>query len=451
MYLLKKVFQLRDHVNPDQEKPFLDHLEDLRVMVFKVAITLIISMCVSFVFQDELMEMLRRPMDQVFDLKSKAELKGSPKTITPEQWDLAKQADHASTGLLTEERDLFFEAIHDPDLQFLIRSIALERACLALPESQRAPYLDKATTNPEIRAQVKFLIDNKVSPDVASKRERRMMSSLQPTETFMLSMKLAFFAGIVIAFPLLLMFLLQFIVPGLHGNERKVLWPALAIGFGLFLIGVSFAYFLVLPRALTFFYSYGDTLGVSNDWRIGEYMSFATTFTLLFGLSFELPVVVMVIVKLGLLSYATMKSTRRYAIVGVVVLAAVLTPTPDVLTLSLMAVPMYVLYEICIWLAYFSEKAAKEKEDAEAKERMERLLRDYEEHEGIQAEVTADHHDTDHHDDGWHSEHADYHTDHPEHELPDHTEEPPHPGELDPEPPATGANPEEEERKRNED
>jgi sec-independent protein translocase protein TatC len=419
MYLLKKVFQLRDHVNPEHEKPFLDHLEDLRVMVFKVAITLIVSMCVSFIFQDQLMELLRRPMDQVFDLKSEAELNHSPTAVTPEEWDMAKEAEHASATLLPGERELFFKSINNPAIQFHIRSIALERAALVIPDHQRDAFLNAATPDPKIRQQVKFLIDQKVSPDIASKREKRMMTALQPTETFMLSMKLAFFAGIVLAFPLLMMFILQFVLPGLHHNEQRVLWPALAIGFGLFLIGVCFAYFLVLPRALEFFYSYSETMGVSNDWRIGEYMSFATTFTLLFGLSFELPVVVMVVVKLGLLSYATMKSTRRYAIVGVTVLAAVLTPTPDVITLSLMAVPMYLLYEICIWLAYFSEKKEKKKEADEAKERMDRLLRDYEKHENIQAEVTT----LEAHDDGWKAETP------PAHDttgsLPEHTETPP--------------------------
>jgi sec-independent protein translocase protein TatC len=170
-------------------------------------------------------------------------------------------------------------------------------------------------------------------------------------------------------------------------------------------------------------------------------------FTLLFGVSFELPVVVMVIVKLGLLSYETMRSTRRYAIVGVVVLAAVLTPTPDVLTLSLMAVPMYVLYEICIWLAYFSEKKDKQKEEAEAKERMDRLLRDYEEHENIRTEHNQEH--SDHHDDGWHTETPDHD---PYHGDPGKTDSPPEIDDLDENSPSAGPPnniPEEEERRRN--
>jgi sec-independent protein translocase protein TatC len=99
----------------------------------------------------------------------------------------------------------------------------------------------------------------------------------------------------------------------------------MAVGFGLFLCGVLFAYFVVLPRALLFFYEWSGNLGVSNDWRIGEYISFATQFTLLFGLSFELPVVVMVFVKLGMLTTRPCPA-RAYAVLAIFVTAAVLTP-----------------------------------------------------------------------------------------------------------------------------
>lgn len=190
----------------------------------------------------------------------------------------------------------------------------------------------------------------------------------------MLSMKISFFSGVVVAFPLLLLFILQFVLPGLHDHEKKVLWPALAIGFGLFLAGVGFAYFVVLPRALLFFYEWSGSLGVSNDWRIGEYISFATQFTLLFGVAFELPVLVMVLVKLGLLTYETMSNTRAYAVLAIVVIAAVLTPTPDALTLVLMAAPMIVLYEICIWLAWLDRKKNRQKEEQEAREDEERRM-----------------------------------------------------------------------------
>jgi len=195
----------------------------------------------------------------------------------------------------------------------------------------------------------------------------------------MLSFKLALFAGIALTFPFLLFFILQFVLPGLHKKEKKVLFPALAIGFGLFLGGGYFAYSMVLPRALEFFSTFSGGMGISNDWRIGDYISFTTQFVLIFGLAFELPVLVMALVVLDFLSYSTMAKSRSYAIVGILVLAAVITPTPDAMTLGLLAVPMYILYELCIILSWFVERKRRKKEEEEAAEeakRVENLVRD---------------------------------------------------------------------------
>lgn len=370
MFLLKKVFQLRDKANPELEKPFLEHLEDLRVMITRSILALTISMIVCFSFQEDLMRILRMPVDKVLQIH---EGKALPDDIKVDEWGKAKEIEHASLGLTEAQRGAYL-ASFDAATQSRIDLVRLLRAAKALPDDhQRSLFLSSAT-HPTQAARVQNLLTLGTSPEIDQRGKLQMMSALSPTEPFMLSMKLAFFAGIVLAFPFLMTFILQFILPGLHANERRVLWPALSIGFGLFLIGVSFAYFLVLPRALTFFYEWSGSLGISNDWRIGEYITFATQFTLLFGLSFELPVIVMVLVKLGLITHDTMRRTRSYAILAIVVAAAVITPTPDAFTMSLMAGPMIVLYEMCIWLSWFDERKRRRAEEAEEKERMERLL-----------------------------------------------------------------------------
>jgi sec-independent protein translocase protein TatC len=377
MYLLKKVIQLRETSNPDHEKPFLEHLEDLRVMITRIVITLLISMTVCFMFQKQLMEVLRRPVDQVWITQIREKLpqdkETAPRPLDVDVWEKAKALEHAASALDAEQRELFYQN-NDPELVFHAKSVALLRAALALPEDKRAAFLASLDAPAELKRQVGALVKTAPSPESDSRGNLRLMSALKPTETFMLSMKLSFFAGIIVAFPLLLMFVLQFVLPGLHANEKRVLWPAMLIGFGLFLGGVFFAYYAVLPRALLFFSEWGGSLGVSNDWRIGEYISFATQFTLLFGLSFELPVVVMVFVKLGLLSYEMMSKTRSYAILAIFVAAAVITPTPDAFTLLLMALPMLLLYEICIWLAWLDRRKNRIAEEQEAREREERLI-----------------------------------------------------------------------------
>ena len=373
MYLLKKVIQLRENSHPDHEKPFLEHLEDLRIMVTRIVITLVVSMIICFAYNNELMAFFRKPVDEVMVKQMEATLPGdSPRELTTDLWKEARKVEHAALGLSPEQSEVYYRLLDDENLQFHARSVTLLRAAMSLPQAQRGLFIDSLDETPELKKQVASLLETKPNTESRSHGDLNMMSALKPTEGFMLSMKLSFVAGIVVSFPLLLLFILQFVLPGLHSNEKRVLWPALTIGFGLFLLGASFAYYLVLPRALLFFYDWSGAMGISNDWRIGEYISFATQFTMLFGLSFELPVVVMVFVKLGLLSYETMSRTRTYAILAIFVAAAILTPTPDIPTMLLMALPMAILYEMCIWLAYLDGKKGRVEEERLARERAER-------------------------------------------------------------------------------
>jgi hypothetical protein len=155
-------------------------------------------------------------------------------------------------------------------------------------------------------------------------------------------------------------------------------------------------------------------MGVENEWRIGDYITFTTQFTLIFGHAFELPVVVMTLVKIGLLSYQTMSNTRSYAVLTIFIVGAIITPTGDALTLSLLAIPMCLLYEICIWLAYFNRKkelAAEAEEDADIKEYMDHQNESNTDGSTpvpvpvpgrISTDEEADH-------DAYHDDHADYH------------------------------------------
>lgn len=371
MFLLQKVFKLRDDANPDMEKPFLEHLEDLRVLITQIVFTLVIATIGCFVFQGQVMDILRKPVEEVWTETLKATM---PAEIEVEDWERAKEIlDHsvyAREGEQTAYLNLFNEETRD--LVEVIRTLRLGKT---LPEDQRSLFLKRAAeSKPGLSDLLDELVKLKAEPDTVTGANLAMMSSLKPTETFMLSMKLAFFAGIVVSFPFLLFFILKFTLPGLHQHEKSILWPSMLIGFGLFIFGVLFAYYIVLPRALVFFFTWDQGLGVASEWRIGWYIGFATQFTLVFGLAFELPVVIMALVKIGLLTYETMARTRRYAILAIVVLAAMITPTADVVTLSMMAVPMYVLYEICVWLAWLDNKKKRAEEEEEDSKRMSRLL-----------------------------------------------------------------------------
>lgn len=373
MFLLKKVFQLRDKANPHAEKPFLEHLEDLRVLVTRVVVTLLITTIVCFTYRDQLMDVLRKPISDVWEMHSANKLPKSGE-LDADRWELAKTGSEVLAHLPEALHDSYLQQF-EPANRDLVIVASCYRAAISLPKEQQKPYIEAVTAlNPAQKKLLEELIVLKPDVNAGTRDKFKFMSSLNPTEAFMLSMKLAFFAGTVLAFPLLLYYILKFIMPGLHAHETKAILPAMGIGFGLFLCGVLFAYLWVLPSVLEFFYSYGESMGIANEWRIGYYLSFATQFTLIFGLCFELPVIVWVLVKIGLLNYELMSRTRGYAVVAIVVIAAVITPTPDAFTLCLLAVPMIVLYEISIWLAWFDARKKKKEEALEEAERLARML-----------------------------------------------------------------------------
>ena len=174
-----------------------------------------------------------------------------------------------------------------------------------------------------------------------------------------IAIELSFYSGIVLSFPFLILFLAEFVLPALNGKEKRMLYPAAGVSLGLFMGGAAFAYFIVLPSALDYFFNYSKSLGWNPQWSVREYFSFVTQFVVSFGLAFELPLAVLILVKLGILSHEVLVRTRAFAVIIILALAAIITPTSDVFTLMLMAGPMYLLYEGCIVIARFMERREK--------------------------------------------------------------------------------------------
>ena len=179
-----------------------------------------------------------------------------------------------------------------------------------------------------------------------------VLQTLYPSETFMLSFKIALVAGIVLALPVLLHQLWSFVAPGLKNQEKKALLPALFAGTGLFVVGALFAFYLVVPMALHFFWEYGTRMGVQTSWTVSHYIGFVLMFLLAFGAAFELPLVVVLLTVFGILEPATIAARRPYVIVGIFVVAAILTP-PDVVSQISLALPMWVLFEGSLAVSQF--------------------------------------------------------------------------------------------------
>ena len=172
------------------------------------------------------------------------------------------------------------------------------------------------------------------------------------TGSFFVPMKVTMLVAFIIALPVVMYQLWAFIAPGLYIHERKLILPLVVSSYSLFIIGMAFAYFLVFPTVFKFMASYNAPLGAEMSTEIDNYLSFAMTTFLAFGITFEVPVVVVVLVRMGMVPLAKLKEIRPYVIVGAFVISAIVTP-PDVLSQLLLAVPMTLLYELGLLVARF--------------------------------------------------------------------------------------------------
>jgi len=180
------------------------------------------------------------------------------------------------------------------------------------------------------------------------------LTYLHPTEPFMVTIKVGIFVGVVLALPVVFYHFWRFVAPGLMENEKRIFVPALLSSVALFVGGAALAFFLVLPFGLRFFLGFA-TESLQPMITINDYFSFAMQITLMFGLVFETPLVILVLAWIGVLPASTVRKYRRHAIAVMAIVSAVLTPA-DVVSMLLMLVPLYLLFEISVLLAGLIER-----------------------------------------------------------------------------------------------
>lgn len=178
------------------------------------------------------------------------------------------------------------------------------------------------------------------------------MIATDVTGTFLVPLKVTLMAAFLLALPFVLWQMWAFVAPGLYQHEKKLALPVLVSSVIFFMLGMSFAYFFVFPIAFRFFASYAPA-GVQMMTDIDKYLSFVLTMFIAFGVTFEVPVIVIVLVRMGIVSLEKLRAIRAYVIVGAFVVGAVFTP-PDVVSQLLLAVPLWLLYELGLLLARFT-------------------------------------------------------------------------------------------------
>lgn len=173
---------------------------------------------------------------------------------------------------------------------------------------------------------------------------------LKPTEAFIVRIKVAFYVGLFFAFPVLVYQIWQFIRPGLHKKERKHVYWVIPSSYLLFCGGILFAYYLVLPTGIRFLLSYG-TDQIQPLLSISDFLSFLTIFLLSFGIIFQFPLIVIFLTWIGLVTPGKMRAHYRIAVLIIFIVAAIITPGPDVFSQLMMVLPMLLFYEVSIWFS----------------------------------------------------------------------------------------------------
>lgn len=184
---------------------------------------------------------------------------------------------------------------------------------------------------------------------------------LGPADPFIVYMKIALIAALIISSPWVFYQIWMFVAAGLYPKERRYVHKAVPFSVLLFVTGALFFLFVVAPISLRFFLGFADFVGVKANWTLQKYVSFITTLMLVFGIAFQTPIAIFILNKTGLVSIQTFRKSRKYVLLGIFILAAIATP-PDAISQVTLAIPLYFLYELGILICLFTGRKKKQQD-----------------------------------------------------------------------------------------
>jgi len=309
-------------------KSFLEHLEDLRWVLIKSIVSLGVGILICLIGGNYVVKILKRPLEQ-----AKISFPGTNQLIT-----VLFGTNRLGVYPLTPEEQAGLQLGTNRFVAVRVEPVV-------------------AGTNRTIKWEIES------SGELAERAQRMSVEllNLSPASGFFVAFQVALYGGSVLASPFIFYYVSAFIFPALRMKERYYVYRGLGFGLGLFLCGVAFCYFVLMPFALAASQRYSQWLGFgANQWKADEYISFVCKFMLGMGLGFEMPVVILTLVKIGVLNYRILAKGRKYMIVINLILGGVLT-TPEVLTQVIMFLPLQILYEISVWITWYWEKKEKKR------------------------------------------------------------------------------------------
>jgi sec-independent protein translocase protein TatC len=315
---------------------FGQHLEELRTCLFRALIGLAIGCTLGFFVGDRVVVFITTPVESA--LKTYYEKEAVAKSVSPEQQELLRDVGY------TDEADLKWiqETVAQENVSFEIVSIDPVMLAKQLPRSVQAgaPPVNTAESAPiDSRRLKKIVLFRPVADD-----SRIRMNALNSQEAFVIWMKASLLVGIVLSSPWVFYQIWTFVAAGLYPHERRYVHLFLPVSIGLFLAGASTAFFFAFKQVLAFLLSFNHMLNINPELRINEWMSFVLLLPLGFGVSFQLPLVMLFLERIGLFTVSAYLASWRMAVLVIFVLAMILTPTGDPYTMLLMAGPLTFLY-----------------------------------------------------------------------------------------------------------
>jgi sec-independent protein translocase protein TatC len=309
-------------------KSFLEHLEDLRWMLLKSLAALLVAMMVCLIGGNVLVKFLTWPLVEAEHFRFNRD-RSIPLLV----------GTNKLASIPPQELGGIFGTNPPGSLHLVLASVGTNLVLTAMADTNAYHPADRGIA---------------------------ILKGYSPLSAIMVALKLALYGGLVIGAPFIIFFVGQFVLPALKLHEKKLLYQIVSFGSVLFFMGVAFCYFIMTAVALSAAVQFSEWLGFGADeWRAEDYISFMCKFMLGTGLAFELPVVILTIVKIGLLDYVQLRKFRSYWIVISLIIAAFVTPSGDPFTMLLMAVPLWVLYEISTFIAWYWHRSDRKREEAE--------------------------------------------------------------------------------------
>jgi len=342
----------------DSTMSFGDHLEALRVHLFKGLIGLIISVCVMLFFADHMIDVIRRPIDkalrdhhsaqaQKFD-DATDELQSKPVwERLKEYWSYLVSGEFFAAPPEAEEsapkRSEIDVTIAREDLLRAVKELDPEAEISLDPPEEETENGESPAREITLRLKSPAFLDLQQTIDTVNRP-----ITLNVQEAFMIYLKVALVSGLVVAFPWIAYQMWLFVAAGLYEHEKRYVYVFMPTSIGLFATGAIFCYFAVFPFVLDFLLGFNSKIGVAPQLRLSEWISFALVLPVMFGISFQLPLVMYFVERMGFVSVEGYRKSRRLAILIIATISMFLTPA-DPMSMIMMMVPLILLYELGIY------------------------------------------------------------------------------------------------------